>query len=50
MPYTREQRKEQARLRREAGLCINCGAKAVKSFRCQRHLNDHNARRRKGAT
>ena len=29
MPYkTMEQRKEQARLRREAGLCVNCGSKA----------------------
>lgn len=47
MPYTTEQRREQARLRREAGLCINCGEKAVRSFRCQKHLDEHNARRRK---
>ena len=49
MPYkTKEQRAEQARRRREAGLCINCGEKATVGAHCRRHRDKHNARRRKG--
>jgi len=49
MPYKDpKQRTEQARRRRAAGLCVNCGSKVNgPGVRCERCRSQYNERRRK---
>ena len=52
MPYAnpkqaREYRKEQARRRRAAGLCVSCGGHAEGGVQCSSCREKYNARRRK---
>ena len=47
MPYTKVQRAEQARRRREAGYCVSCGNKRINATHCAKCRDAHNLRRRK---